>query len=158
MRVGNSSKPASRSIILNLLNNFLERRNSVQRLRIITNFLKESLKSTIEEIEPFHPQSIITPIDLRILKDTLVLTEWFLSENQLMGGHLSPHSQSHGVYTRLRDLELLNLYIQEYNSTVDIQKKIKERQYWHIKSTKYEDRIAFWDGIVKKTDDFLSKF
>jgi predicted HTH transcriptional regulator len=50
MRVGNSSKPASRSIILNLLNNFLERRNSVQRLRVITNFLKESLKSTVEEI------------------------------------------------------------------------------------------------------------
>jgi hypothetical protein len=81
-----------------------------------------------------------------------------------MGGHLGPQSQSHGVYARLRDLELLNLYIQEYNSTVDIQKKtllikdLKERQYWRIGSTKYEEAIAFWDWIVKKANDFLSKF
>jgi hypothetical protein len=93
----------------------------------------------------------------------LLFQEWFLSENQLMGGHVGAHSQTRGVYARLRDLELLNLYVEGYNSAVDVQKKIQfkndmiRRQYWHPESDNVRETIAFWDGIAKRTDEFLSK-
>lgn len=164
MRVGNSSRPASRAIVLNLLSNFLERRNNVQRLRVVTNFVKESFRSAIEKIEYINTKSIIKipPIDLRILKDTLISTEWFLSENGLMGGHIGPHSEFRGVYARLSDLELLNLYIEEFNSAdepkrTQIHNDLTERQYWHTESNPYKEMIAFWDGIATRCDEFLSK-
>src|SRR5712691_11157279 len=38
VRVGNTSKPASRTVVLNLLSGFTERKNSVIKLRLATNF------------------------------------------------------------------------------------------------------------------------
>ena len=59
VRVGNSSKPASRSVILNLFSSFIERRKSAQKLLAYTEILKEELinvsKDMGRQINPETP-------------------------------------------------------------------------------------------------------
>jgi|GEM_PF-3253023 predicted HTH transcriptional regulator len=77
VRVGNTSKPASRTFVLNLLSDFKERKNSVIKLRQATNFVKESLMFTSTELESVDPSGIgkIMTVDLSIFKDSVSTTE-----------------------------------------------------------------------------------
>ena len=101
--------------VLNLLSDFKERKKSVIRLRLASNFVKESLMFTSSELEVVNPSGIlkITPIDLNIFRESISSTEWLLSDQNQMGGHINNKFDSYqsGIYTNLRKLESLNILI-----------------------------------------------
>src|SRR5205807_7839929 len=86
VRVGNTSKPASTTVVLNLLSDFTERKSSVIKLRLATNFVKESLMFTSTELESVDPSGIgkIMPVDLSVFRDSISDTEWLLSDKSQM--------------------------------------------------------------------------
>jgi hypothetical protein len=167
VRIGNGSRPASRAVILNLLNNYIERKNCVERLRIAANFLKESLMSTSCDLENIDPASIriMHLLDIDSLKNAIASTEWLLSENRLLGGHQGNNfnSQTIGVYYYLRELESLNLYLDIYNKKDDVEKKKEIKQYlcaeqfWCTGRQKMNEIIRFLDGISTVATEFIVK-
>ncbi len=165
VRVGNTSKPASRTFVLNLLSDFKERKNSVIKLRQATNFVKESLMFTSTELESVDPSGIgkIMTVDLSIFKDSVSTTEWLLSEE---GGHVNDNFDSFqgGIYSNLRKLESLNLYIDAYNNEIcqNMKEKIKQylcdTQFWCPGRQQISQMILFLDGINKIAQEYLSKY
>jgi hypothetical protein len=113
--VGSTSRPAGRTVVLNLLSDFKERKKSVIRLHLAAKFVKESLMFTSSELELVNPSGIgkITPVDLNIFRESISSTEWLLSDQNLMRGHINNKFGSYqsGIYSILRKLESLNLYI-----------------------------------------------
>lgn len=51
IRVGNSSRPASRSVVLNLFGDFIERKTSARKLVAYTEILKEELINVSNDID-----------------------------------------------------------------------------------------------------------
>ncbi len=167
VRVGNTSKPAGRTIVLNLLSDFEERKMSIIRLRLATNLVKESLMFTSSELESVHPSGItkITPVDLNIFRESISSAEWLLSDHNQMGGHINNKFDSYqsGIYYNLRKLESLNLYIYAYNNETreDRKSQIKQylcdKQFWCPNRQGSNDMLSFLDGISNIANEFLSK-
>jgi Putative DNA-binding domain len=165
VRVGNTSKPAGRTVVLNLLSEFKERKKSVIRLRLATNIVKESLMFTSTELESINPSGLskITPIDLNIFRESISSTEWLLSDK--MGGHINNKFGSYqsGIHSNLRKLESLNLYIYAYNNEMcedrkrEIKQYICDRQFWCPNREQSDQMLLFLDGISKIANEFLSK-
>jgi hypothetical protein len=82
-----------------------------------------------------------------------------------MGGHISNKFDSYqgGIYSNLRKLESLNLYIYAYNNEIreDRKKEIKQyicdSQLWCPDRQEINQMILFLEGIIKIANKFLSK-
>lgn len=161
IRVGNSSKPASTTMVLNLLTDFKARRDNVQRLISTTKFVEESLMFMSSQLESINPSTIerITPIDLSNFRDSISLTEWLISDQ--MGGHIDSnkdnrfYSYKGGIYSNLRQLESLNLYINTYNNEIcqsrkeEIKQYLCATQFWCPKRQGIDQMLWFLDGIIR---------
>ena len=165
VRVGNTSKPAGRTVVLNLFSDFKERKKSVIKLRLATNFVKESLMFTSSELESVNPSGIskITPIDLTIFRESVSSSEWLLSDQNQMGGHINNKFGSYqsGIYPNLRKLESLNLYIYAYNNEIredrkrEIKQYICDRQFWCPNRQESNQMLSFLGGISRIANEFL---
>jgi hypothetical protein len=70
VRIGSSSRPASRTTVLHLFSNIIAKRNNVERLRSSAGFLREALMYTcnnIKEANSADPDPILG-IDLTFLR------------------------------------------------------------------------------------------
>jgi hypothetical protein len=164
VRIGASTHPASRTTVLYLLSNIIAKRTDVERLRSAAGFLKEALTYTCENIKDIKPTDIdakILPIDLTYLRNAALSTEWFLAQNDLLGGHIGINSYSGGLHSFLHNIERINLLIDTYNihQLVEGKQKIKyNMQFWEPGHNKYNQAVGFLDKVIIKCNSFLSKF
>ena len=82
-----------------------------------------------------------------------------------MGGHINNKFDSYqsGIYSNLRKLESLNLYIYAYNNELredkkrEIKQYICDSQFWCPNRQESDQMVLFLDGISKIANEFLSK-
>jgi hypothetical protein len=164
VRIGNSSRPASRTTILNLFSDYRERTISVQELKIAATFAKESLISISGDLE-YNTSRIIPPIDLQSLKNAVSSNEWLLSQKGLLGGHTGSNHKRQvvGAYYHLRELDRLNRYLDQYNTAtrsavrIHTREYLCEDQYWCCGRQKAEETIGFLDGLINCAQEYLDK-
>jgi len=162
IRIDNSSRPAPRSTIMNLFGVSIEYRRNIQNLQSSCILLKESLSATINYLEgisiddPTRP----APIDLTILRSSLLPTMSFVSENDLLG-YITKTTIHQGITTVIDTLEQLNAQIHVYNTTEnlsvkdDAQKIILGHDRVLAQDIRRIPKIL--DKIISKTEEFLSK-
>jgi hypothetical protein len=162
VRIGASSSPASRTVVLHLFNDVIGKRNNVSRLRSAASFLREALMyacKSIRDVNPADPDPIIG-VDLTYLKNAALSSEWFLANNDLLGGHHNIDSLTGGFYSFIHDIERLNLLIRTYNLSRGVDGRItmkKRMQYWEPEHNDYEQTLGFLNKIIIKCDEFLSQ-
>jgi hypothetical protein len=175
VRIGNSSKPASRSVILNLFTGFIERRSGVRRLLAYTEILKEALINISKDINQAdkygNSPHKIAPLDLMMFRTSVDDSFWLLSEQDLMGRHISPGpsdrynfaSSVGGINFLLRDMELLNRYIESYNQTTDLNEKVSiiqyigDKRFWKPNRDKINEALGYCDRISLAANHYLKK-
>jgi len=173
IRIGNTSQPCGRTIILNLASNYVERKNSVLRLKAASRDLIEQIHYTSADIERTNPESdfsFIKPLNLYFLQNAVLDTDWLFMENNLLGGHIDKNTEIGGYYMFHDKLERLNLAINSYNQPInpfnrqyflDNKKLLKESQlglrFWHPGGQKSEESIAFLKDLIGRCDKFDEK-
>lgn len=87
VRVGASSRPASRNIVLNLFSRLREKMHDVERLRSSCLATRNSFIQTNQIITAVSNDSSnrIPPLDLSFLKSATIQAEWFLPEKGILG-------------------------------------------------------------------------
>ena len=163
VRIGNSSRPASRSTILNLFSTSIEQRNNIEKLRVACALLKESLMHVASDISTIRWDSSmkIHTVDLSIMKNAILSVEWFLLEKNLMGAHTGQSSYTHGINSILHNLELFNAYADAYNrvATTEERRQLVGQLYsWTAGSGQHVSAVNFLDSVIKAANEFLSKY
>jgi len=163
IRVGNSTRPASRSVILNLFGASVEQQKQVVNLQIASEITKEAFKHALGDIHSASWDSVgkIPPLDLTFLRNSTSTCAWLLRENNLLGKHTSQTGYEIGIHSILHDLEFLNVHIYAYN----LAKTDEERQPiasflqpWGLGSSYEEKTIGFLEKIITITEEFLKKY
>ncbi len=157
VRIGNSSRPASRSTVLNLFTNITERRSSVERLRVTSILLKESLLHVESDVKFVgRDWTPIAPLDLTFIRNAAISCEWFLIENNLFGGHKGQGVET-GLHYVLHNLDLLNTYIVGYNQSRESEREHLAALLRNQFNSNGRMSINFLDNLVKVINDFLAK-
>lgn len=112
IRIDSSTRPASRSAILNLFGASLEQIKTIKNLQAITSITKEELEKTINHIRGSNPSitSKASLVDLTFLRNSINLAYWFLIENNLIRNQ----SQDNFIFV-IHTIEWLNAKIQSFN-------------------------------------------
>lgn len=159
VRIGSSTRPASRNTIIRLFANMNRRLDDIENLRITTVLLRESFMHTVKRIGDAHPdiRTKITPIDLTLIRSAILQSEWFLAKKKLLGG-MERNGYTVGITTFLHVFEQLNIYINSYNSGPDK----RDREYffdylrnWKEGYSEYERWMEFLNKLEKEAREFL---
>ena len=164
VRIGNSSRHASRNTVLHLFSNYIERRREAKKLLTVVNFIRESVIFISHDLEQLNDGRLIPLIDVGTLKIAIAATEWLIEEKGLFGGHDNNNydRQTVGVYYHLRELETLNCYLDIYNRSADesrkkaIKQDLCERQYWCQGRGKSTETIGFLENLRNAATEFLN--
>jgi hypothetical protein len=164
VRIDSSTSPASRTAVLNLFSNLITKRIEVQRLCSAASFLKEALMYTAQNIHDIQPRDMnakILEVDLTYIRNAALSAEWFLIENNLLGGHINIDSFAGGLYSFLHDIERVNLSIKTHNNYSFVYGKQARKdsviQLWEPGRQKYNEAIGFLDKVLAKCNEYLSK-
>lgn len=163
IRFQNSKRRANRSIILNLFSNMVEQKRNIERLRSSIILLKEEVLNTLDKLKAFSPndQTRAALIDLSLVRNAIVLTEQFLTENNLLGRR-TENTSERGITTAIHAIESLNTQITAYNTIPnsayrgEIQMMIVGHGY--VLQSEIQEALKIFDNIINKTDEFLKKF
>lgn len=146
---------------MNLFGASIEYRRNIQNLQSSCILLKESLSATINYLEgisindPTRP----APIDLTILRSSLLPTMGFVSENDLLG-YITRTTIHQGITTVIDTLEQLNAQLYVYNTTenLTIKDDAKKIILGHDRVLAQDIRRVpkILDKIISKTREFLS--
>jgi hypothetical protein len=140
IRIGNTNQIATRSTILNVQRDLREMKSNIKKLKVVSEFFKQSFMLTISEPKNIDPDGIekISLLDLQTLKSALIAAEGLLSKNNLLGGYSGADFkyQTIGSHYRLRELDRFTIYLNAFNSENNsvIKTRIKqylcEKQFW----------------------------
>jgi hypothetical protein len=162
VRIGSSSRPASRTTIANLFINILERRNNILKLQSHCRLLRNELLLTAAEIKKVKEDylGIISQLDLNAFKDAVLSAEWFLRDQNLLGEVRSSDSTSGGLYTNIQELNILNTTIdilnrEQMNRPARYQMSKAVLDKWKNDQNWFNGIISFLDDIVIRCDNFL---
>lgn len=163
VRLHSSSQRVGRTAILNLYSANVELQKNIENLRISSTILKESLLHSSSDISTLSWESTmkVTPIDLQLIKNSIISCESFLQENNLLGEHLSQTSFTAGFNSILHALEKLNTYLEAYNreNTSEGRRQLLGQFFsWGIGSGTVGGVVEFLDKIIHLTNEFLSKY
>jgi hypothetical protein len=162
VRIGNSTRPASRSTVLGLYAGGLDKISAVERLYASTNLFKESFLHTVDDLQNAtgNWQQKVGILDLAFIKNAIISAQWFLEEHDLLGKRL-PQGYTMGFNDKLYKLERLNAYIRFYNDqSIPEPKKQMKGQFetWFSGRSDRIDMTEFLDKVMKTATDFLAKF
>jgi len=163
VRIGGSTRPASRTTIANLFLNLIERRNSINKLRVHCSLLRHELISTTQIVDTVDNSytGIIPLLDLHAFKDAVLSAEWFLSEQHLLGDIDSTGKTiTGGLYNNIHELNILNTTIDGFNK----EQMNRAARYaifslvldkWKPHRNEFKDIIGSLEDIIKRCTNFL---
>jgi hypothetical protein len=165
VRIGSSSRRASRTTVLNLHSDYREKKLSVEGLRAAALFAKESLIAISNDLEDPADTRIIPPVDLESLRRAIASNERLLSQNGLLGGYTgNDHkSQDKSGYYYLRELDILNRYLDIHNTNHNtttkqqLRRELCEKKFWCHGRQRAKDTILFLDSLASRAKEYLDK-
>ena len=158
VRIHNSSRRIGRTAILNLFSYSYEKRKNIEVLRSATFYLKEELNETLKYLESINTKypTNAPPLDLNYIRNSVLLTNSFLAENDLVA-----KKTGEGFSFVFHTIELLNSYIHKFNSTINVSLRTQMREMMvtgnYIYRDKYNQVIKFLDKVIVSCDEFLKK-
>jgi hypothetical protein len=161
VRVGASSRPASRNTVLNLFSGLQQRLRDIERLRASCLVTRSSYVQIAREMNyrSTAPAAKITPLDLSLLKNAVVQSEWFLADKNLLGGMIKGGSRS-GAYTHLHSFERMNTYIAGFNNSNEapVKDEMKGMLYeWGEGRGTSDELVAFLDDVARQCATFIKE-
>ena len=157
IRINDSKIRANRSIIFNLFGISLEQRKNIERLRSSSHLLKQELSRTIDFMESLNPLDLgnTAPVDLSFIRDAVIATESFLSENNFLNNE-SDYDTFHFVF---HTVELANTLITKFNTATNtsIRTGIKEMLTGgnYIYKGNLNSVSRFLDKVIACADEYL---
>jgi hypothetical protein len=158
VRIGGSTRPASRTTIANLFLNLIERRNSIKKLRVHCSLLRHELISTTQIIDTIDNRytGVIPLLDLDAFKDALLSAEWFLSEQNLMGDIDSTGTtMTGGLYNNIHELNILNTTIDGFNK--EQMNRGARYSIFSLVLDKWKPHRNEFNGIVSSLEDIIKR-
>jgi hypothetical protein len=154
--------------VINLLSDHIQRKYSILRLRAACRDLEEQIHYTSEDIEKADPRedaSIIKPLNLNFIQNSVLDTEWLFLKNDLHGRHINENSIAEGYYSFYNKLERLNLAINTFNQPINpfnqefffiLREKIKnkEMKFWNPSEDNAKKAILFLEHIITLCNKF----
>ena len=129
VRIGSSSYPASRRVVMNLFEGMEKKKNIASLLASMT-ILKAQLVATLDYVGSISPkdQTRPAPVDVRFVMADVVKNQAFLVENELFGD-VDGGYVNHGILKVFQAAEKLNAQIMIYNSTsnLDLKQEIRNQ-------------------------------
>jgi hypothetical protein len=162
IRAGKFTGPASRSTVFNLSSEHFQRRNSILRLRAACRDLISQIRYTSRDIKDANPRdvlSLIKPLNLVFLQNSVLDTEWLFLENDLHGEQIGEYSEIEGYLSWYNKLERLNLAIDKFNRSIDTfnqeiilqgRAEIKQNEmgFWYESGAYSKSAILFLHRII----------
>ena len=143
--------------------NLIERRNSINRLRVHCSLLRHELISITQIVDTVDNSytGIIPLLDLHAFKDAVLSAEWFLSEQHLLGDIDSTGKTiTGGLYNNIHELNILNTTIDGFNK----EQMNRAARYaifslvldkWKPHRNEFKDIIGSLEDIIKRCTNFL---
>src|SRR5437867_2711992 len=161
VRVGASSRPASRNTVLNMFSGMREKVRDVERLRASVVSVKNSYihLSQLVGKGDYGSWQMFPLLDLSFVKNAILEADWFLVETGLLG-EIAESGGGSGMHVHLRDLEQMNTYIKAFNETFEPSQKqhMDGALEPHAKGRSgYTAMIPFLEGVIKECDKFLTE-
>jgi hypothetical protein len=162
VRIGGSTRPASRTTIANLFINLLERRNSIRKLQVHCSLLRNELILTADVICTVDDNytGIIPLLDIQAFKDAVLSAEWFLSEQNLLGQVDSTVTVIGGLYKDIHELNTLNTTIDIFNkeqmnrgARYSMSRSVLDK--WKTHRIEFKNIILSLEDIIKRCTKFL---
>lgn len=159
IRLHNSKRRASRSIILNLFSSVTQRKENIERLRSASYVLQEEISQTLDFLKELKPnsRSNTAPVDLTFIRNAVLEADYFLRENNLWGK--SPNNFPFVFNT----VELVNSYIRDffngslnYGVRGEIINKLTGTGF--IYPGNINQVLKFLEQVISKSDEYLKKF
>jgi hypothetical protein len=162
VRVGGSTRPATRTTIANLFINLIEMRNQVHSLQVHSSLLRSQLILTAHAIDTvdINYTGIIPVLDLQTFTDSCLSADWFLSEQNLLGRVDSTGTTIGGLYVDIHELNILNTTIDIFNK----EQMNRGGRYtsfaaflekWKPHRIEFKNMIASLDDIIIRCKKFL---
>ena len=161
VRIQNSSRRVGRTTVLNLFSSTIEQRRNMENLLGSTSLLKESLLHTsdlLSSVGSSLPEKV-SPLDLFFIKNAIITSMWFFTENDLFGKHLQDGYRV-GITTFLHKLDNLNADLEAYNNSTDHKTKelmLRKLESWKKGYGEVRSTSEFLDDVIKKANEFISK-
>lgn len=158
IRLHNSKRRASRSVIFNLFSSVAEKRENIERLRSSSNLLKEEINKTMDFLKAINPKQLsnTAPVNLTFIRNSVLTTDSFLREN----GFWEKSNFNFAFVFNI--VELINSYIIKFNNstTIPIRTGIKEMLTGtsHIYPSELNQVGLFLNKVVETCDSYLAKF
>ena len=162
VRIGSSSFPASRRVVMNLFEG-LEKKRNIASLSASLKILKVQLGATMAYLGKISckEQTRPAPVDVKFVMADVAKNQAFLVENKLFG-YVNGGYISRGVLKVLQAVEQLNAQIATYNSTseLDLKKKIQIMlaDPTRVLSGDLYDSQSIMDEIILKCQDVIDKY
>jgi hypothetical protein len=161
VRIGSSSSPASRTTIVNLFMNQLERRHTVLKLQSHCSLLRSELIQISEVITTIDESylGVIPALDLNAFKDAVLSAEWFLRDENILG-QVNIGNSTGGVYTNIQELNVLSTTINilnkgEMNRASRYQHSKQILDKWKDYRTDFKNFILFLNDIIQRCGKYL---
>jgi len=162
VRIGSSNKPASRTVILNLYSNYLQKKIQVQKLRSAVILFEQFFKITADNLDwKLNANLKIPLLDLSFMINAIIDCNWLLEEKKLLGGYKTDKTNNSeimelGLYFTLNELYKFNSLISQVNT--DKKEIVIGRLSGYNKNQKdYKNIVDQLDKIIEACDEFLSR-
>ena len=161
VRVGASSRLASRNTVLSLFSDTDRHVQDLKTFKASINIVRRALAHSLNKFEILSSSHTnrIPQIDLTLLRSNVVKCESFLLENDMMGEN--PDNYNRGITKILYTLDTLNTYIDGFSrSTSSLIKSDLQKQVRTSTFTLYHDVQEvprFFDLLVGKIDQHLKR-
>ena len=162
VRVGSSSFPASRSVVMNLFEGQTRKRNIASLLASL-KILKVELGATVGYIGKIstRDQTRPAPVDVRFVMADVMKNQAFLVENKLFGD-VNGGYVTQGILKALQAVRRLNAQVAAYNTEPDPALKEKIRATitvpYSVLSGDLRDAPSIIDDIISKCQSALDKY
>ena len=150
VRIGGSTRPASRTTIANLFVNLLERRNSIRKLQVYSMLLRNELTAQVIDTVDGNFTGIIPLLDLESFKDVSLSAEWFLREQNLLGDVENTGNITFGLYNNIHELNK-----EQMNRSVRYTRFKLVLDKWKPHHVEFKNIIASFEDITKRCANFL---
>jgi hypothetical protein len=162
VRIGGSTRLASRATIANLFVNLLERRNTIRKLQVHCRLLRNELLFTAQVIDTVDDNyiGIIPLLDLQAFTGAVLSAEWFLSEQNLLGGVDSIGTVIGGLYNDIYELNILNTTLdilnkEQMNRSVRYKMSKTVLDKWRPHRKEFNNIILSLENIIERCTRYL---
>ena len=161
IRVGSSSLPASRSIVMSLFEGLEKKRNLISFVASL-KMLKAELGATRAYMKSISPGDQTRPaqVDVEFVVTGVIKNQAFLVENGLFGENDSGPVQ--GILKAIQTIRQLNVQIAAYNTMhhPDLKARIRNRLYTSsdVLSCNLDETPSLIEKVVSVCQDTIDKY